>query len=276
VPIWLYQIHPLLTALILVALTLVASIIGLFLVRRFVLPRLTYHEGANDAVSGTVQAIGVFYGITVGLIAVAVWGSNSAASELVSKEASAIAGLYRDVGGYPSPLREDLRAKLFEYTEYVINQDWPAQRQGKDLDGGLRILSEFQNRQFAFEPSTGGQQALHQEALHAFNVLADARRLRVIASDSGLSDIMWAVIWVGAVISIGIAYFFKIPDLALHTILVTLIAGFLAIVIFMIVINDKPFYGRVGVSPDPYQFMLDRMKNGTLTPTPSGTPAGQN
>ena len=93
------------------------------------------------------------------------------------------------------------------------------------------------------------------------NVLTDARRLRVVAADGGLSDIMWAVIWIGAVLSIGVAYFFKIPDAKRHTILVALIAGFLAMVIFMIVINDKPFYGHVSVSPAPYQFMLDRMRS---------------
>lgn len=258
-PIWLYQVRPLFTAAILLATIEIVSIIGLFLTRRLILPRLTYHDGANDAVSGTVQAIGVFYGITVGLIAVSVWGTNSSASDLVSREASAIGGLYRDIGGYPSPLREELSVKLREYADLVINQDWPAQKRGKSLDGGMKILTDFQNLQFSFEPTTAGQGALHAEALRAFNNLADCRRVRVVAADGGLSEIMWAVIWVGAIITIGVAYFFKIPDAKLHGILVGLIAGFLAMVIFMIVINDKPFYGYVSVSPEPYQIMLDRM-----------------
>ena len=257
-PIVLYQIRPIYAALILVFFIEAISLAGLILARRFVLPRLRYDDGANDAVSGTVQAIGVFYGITVGLIAVAVWGANSAASDLVSREASAIGGLYRDVNGYPSPLKEELHEKLRAYTEYVVKQTWPAQREGKTLDGGMNLLTDFQNAQFAFEPKTAGQSELHEEALRAFNNLADCRRLRVVAAGGGLSDVMWAVIWVGAVISIGVAYFFKIPDVKLHAILVALIAGFLAMVIFMIVINDKPFFGYNGVSSEPYQFMLDK------------------
>ena len=79
------------------------ALIGLVLVRRLLIPRLHYDRDANDAVSGTVQAIGVFYGITVGLIAVGVWNTNSNASELVSKEAASIGALYRDVCGYPLP-----------------------------------------------------------------------------------------------------------------------------------------------------------------------------
>src|ERR1700749_3787446 len=106
----------------------IISLVGLLLARPFVVPRLRYHDGVNDAISGTVQAIGVFYGITVGLIAVAVWNTNSNAAELVSKEAASIGAVYRDVGGYPEPSRGKLREGLREYTVFVIEQAWPAQQ----------------------------------------------------------------------------------------------------------------------------------------------------
>jgi hypothetical protein len=258
-PIWLYEIPPRYAALIMVFFVEALSLIGLALARRFLLPRFHYSEGINDAVSGTVQAIGVFYGITVGLIAVAVWNTNATATDLVSKEASAIGGVYRDVGGFPSPLREELRSKLGEYTAFVIERDWPAQREGKILDGGTIILNDFQTKLFSYEPATPGQVELHSEALHAFNVLADCRRLRLNAVDGGLSGTMWAVIWVGAAISIGVAYLFNIQDPKMHAVLVALMGGFLAMVLFMIVINDKPFYGSASISPGSYQMLLDRM-----------------
>jgi len=109
VPTWLYEISSLRAALLLVGLAEFLSLVGLLLTRRYLIPKFHFGEGINDAISGTVQAIGVFYGITVGLIAVAVWNSNTSASNLVSGEATSIAGLYRDVNGYPSPIREELR-----------------------------------------------------------------------------------------------------------------------------------------------------------------------
>jgi hypothetical protein len=258
-PMWLYEIRPLYAALILVALIEVVSLIGLMLARRFIVPRLHYHEGVNDAVSGTVQAIGVFYGITVGLIAVGVWNTNSEASDLVSKEATAISSLYRDVSGYPQPIREELRSKLREYTVFVINEAWPAQKKGINVNTGAKIIDDFQTRLYTFEPTGTGQSALHSETLRGFNQLLDARRMRNIAVDSGLSSVMWAVIWVGAAISIAIAYFYRIEDLRLHSILIGLMSGFLAMLLFMIVINDKPFYGYVSVSSDPYKQVLERV-----------------
>ena len=57
-PIWLYEVPPLVTAIVMVVFVEALSLIGLFLARRFLLPRFHYSDGINDAVSGTVQAIG--------------------------------------------------------------------------------------------------------------------------------------------------------------------------------------------------------------------------
>ena len=260
-PTWLYDVSPPLAALIMVAFIEALSLIGLVLVRRHLIPRLHYDDGANDAVSGTVQAIGVFYGITVGLIAVGVWNTYSNASDLVSKEATSVSALYRDVGGYPSPVREELRKGLRDYMVFIIEKAWPAQRrgEGQSINEGTYILDDFQHKLHEFQPANAGQAAIHAETLRAYNTLLEYRRLRIDAVGSGLSTVMWSVIWVGAAISIGIAYFFNIPDIKLHAILVALMGGFLAMVLFMIIINDKPFYGAVSISSDPYKLILERV-----------------
>ena len=260
-PTWLYEVSPPIAALIMVGFIESAALIGLVLVRRHLIPKLHYDNDANDAVSGTVQAIGVFYGITVGLIAVGVWNTNSNASELVSKEAASIGSLYRDVTGYPSPIGEELRAKLREYTVFVIEEAWPAQQRGEGqmVNTGTLILDDFQHKLHAFQPANISQSTLHGETLRAYNTLIEYRRLRIDAVGGGLSNLMWAVIWVGAAISIGIAYFFNIPDIKLHAILVALMGGFLAMVLFMIIINDKPFYRFGSVSSAPYKLILERL-----------------
>src|SRR5690349_7508160 len=206
-PIWLYELPHLTSALIMVLFVEAIALIGLLLVRRFLIPRLHYHDGANDAVSGTVQAIGVFYGITVGLIAVGVWNTNSNASDRVSKEASSIGALYHDVSGYPEPVRAELQSKMRDYTHFVIETAWPEQKAGRGQQrmAGTEIVEEFREMLYTFQPSNPGQVALHSETLAAFNKFIESRRLRIDAIDGGLSSVMWAVIWVGAAISIFIA-----------------------------------------------------------------------
>src|SRR5678815_5197451 len=258
-PIWLYEVPPLVAAIAMILFVETLSLAGLVLARRFLLPRFHYGDGINDAISGTVQAIGVFYAITVGLIAVAVWSSNSNSADLVSKEAASIGSLYRDVSGYPEPSRSELRGKLREYTVTIIERAWPAQKVGNFQEVATKVVDEFQARLFSFEPATPGQTALHAETLRAYLSLIDARRLRIDAVGNGLSFRMWMIIWLGAALSIGVTYLFKIDDPKMHAVLVALVAGFLALVLFMIVINDKPFFGYRSLSSDPYKIILNRL-----------------
>ena len=258
-PLWAYNVSPLQLALIMVSVIEAVSLVGLFLVRRFILPHLRFHDGINDAISGAVQTIGVFYGITVGLIAVGVWNTHTNAEDVVSKEAAAIGSLYRDVSGYPQPARETLQGDLREYTVVLIEQIWPAQQEGRQLGVGTQLMDDFQSTLYSFEPTTPGQTALHGETLRAYNNLIAYRRLRIDAVEGSLSAVMWAVIWLGAALSIGVAYLYWIEDPRIHAILVALMAGFLGLVLFMIVINDRPFTGSNSIPPNSYRTILNHL-----------------
>ena len=258
-PLWAYNISPLQLALIMVATIEAVSLVGLFLTRRFILPHLRFHDGINDAISGAVQTVGVFYGITVGLIAVGVWNTHSNAEDVVSKEAAAIGALYRDVTGYPQPVREKLQGDLKLYTQALIDQIWPAQKEGRLLDVGTQLMDDFQAALYSYEPATPGQTALHSETLRGFNNLIAYRRQRIDAVAGSLSGVMWAVIWVGAAISIGVGYLYQIEDSRIHAMLVVLMAGFLGLVLFMIVINDRPFTGRNSIPPESYRMILHHL-----------------
>jgi hypothetical protein len=184
------------------------ALAGLVLVRRHLLPHLQFHDGVNDAVSGTVQAIAVFYRIIVGLIAAGVWNTYSNAGDLMSQEAVTIGSLYQDVSSLPEPARTTLRTELHDYTVAILAQDWPAQHREQTSNAGTLILDQFQATLMSFEPTSAGEQARYTETLSAFNHFVEQRRLRIDAVQGSLSPIMWSVIWIGAAISIGVGYFF--------------------------------------------------------------------
>lgn len=254
-----YKIPGIYLVIVIVLAVEMISLMGLFITRRFILPRLGLKDGVNEAVSGTVQAIGVFYGITVGLIAVGVWNTHTAASDMVSGEAAAIGALWRDSSGFPSPVRERLQSQLRDYTHVVIEQVWPEQTKGKIIDNGTLVLMEYQNELFSYKPADLGDASLKTETLRDFSALTNARRLRIDAVSDNLSGEMWWVIWLGAALSIGTAYLYRIEDWKVHALLIALMAGFVALVIFMISINDRPFFGQHAISPAPYQLVLERL-----------------
>ena len=240
------------------------AVIGLLLVRRFVLPRLKIHVDDSQFSGSLVQCVMVFYGLAVALIAVSVSQTYSDTSKLVSGEATALASLYRDVSCYPQPIRLQLQAELRAYVHNVIDEAWPLQRQGKIPSGGVALIDTFQNTIASFEPTTEGQKILHAEALRAYNNMIQARRLRLDAVGTGLPGVMWAVVLVGAVIGLVATFFFRVEDARLHGILVTLLAAFMGLIIFMILALDQPFRGDLGIGPQSYQLVYDHL----MTPNP--------
>ncbi len=235
------------------------GVTGLLFVRRRVLPRLRIHVEDSEFSGAMVQSVMVFYGLAVALIAVTVFQTYSDVSKIVSGEATSLAALYRDVSGYPEPIRPVLQEELRSYADYVIHEAWPTQQRGEVPRRGVEFMNRFQTTLIAFEPATEGQKLLHAETLRAYNTMIVARRLRLDAVGTGLPVVMWAVILAGALISLSASFFFKVEDARLHGILVTLLATFMGLVIFMILSLDRPFRGDLAVRPDPYQLVYDQL-----------------
>ena len=254
--------YPLVTgAAIIVALCLFA-VVGLLLVRRRVLPRLRVDKGESEFTGAMLQSVMVFYGLAVALIAVTVFETYSDTTRIVTGEATALNNLYRDVTSYPDPIRTELQRGLRDYTEQVINQAWPLQRQGQIPTAGIEHMTRFQVLLTKFEPVTEGQKLLHAETLRAYNQLIHARRLRLDAVAAGLPTVMWAVILIGAFIGLSASFFFKVADARLHLIEVQLLAVFIGLIILMILTLDRPFRGNLGIRSDTYQLVYDQlMKN---------------
>ena len=236
------------------------SVIGLLVVRRRLLPRLRVQVEDSEFSGTMVQSVMVFYGLAVALIAVGVSESYSDVATIVSREASELGALYRDASSYPEPTGPALQKELRDYAQYVIHTAWPAQRRGQVALGGAQMLDRFQSTLTRFEPATEGQKLLHGEALRAYNEMVEARSLRLDAVvNTGLPGVLWLVVLAGAVISLTATFFFKVEDVRLHAILVTLLAVFMGLVIFMTFAFDRPFRGDLGLTPEPYQLVYDKV-----------------
>jgi hypothetical protein len=235
------------------------SLTGLSIVRARVLPRLQVTHADSHFVGTMVHSVMVFYGLVLALIAVNVFETYSECSKIVSTEATYIAMLYRDVSSYPEPARTELQASLRDYMEQLIGEAWPLQRAGKIPSGGVEKMDNVQSRLAAFEPTTEGEKALHAETWRAYNNVIGARRARLDEVTTGLPMVMWLVVIFGAAISLSASFFFHVEDARLHRILITLLATFIASVIFVMVALDHPFRGDLGISAESYQLIHDQL-----------------
>jgi hypothetical protein len=233
------------------------GLVGVWLVRRYVTPRL--HLRYEDAYLGAavLQSSMLLYGLVAALTAVGVWQRYSEASGVVSSEATAITSLWRDLGGYPEAQRDATRDILRGYTLQVINEAWPIQRQGRIPTEGVDWMDRLQAGLYSFEPATEAQEIIHAETLRAFNQLVQFRRQRLDTVQSGLPPVMWRVLLPGAMACVFVSFFFHVGNIRYHALLVTVLAGSLAMALFLIIALDRPLRGPTGIGADSYQLIYD-------------------
>ena len=244
---------------IIIGALIVYGVIGVLLVRRYILPKLRIQDsdsGFSSAIQGSVM---VFYGLAAALIVVNVWQNYSDVAKSLSQEATAAATVYRELGNYPDPIRSELQQQLRDYVRDIIEHAWPAQQHGKIPGPGAGLINTFEAKLVSFEPTTEGQKILHAETLRAHAQLIQARRLRLDGIHTQLPSVLWVIIIAGALISLSSAFFFRVEDLRLQGIQVALLATFMGMIIIIIFAFDRPFRGELGLRPDSYQLVYDQL-----------------
>ncbi len=252
---WVYDLPNWVFGLLCISAFLLFGVAGLYSTRKWVRAIHEKDHSHNDIVGYYLAAVTVFYGITLGLVAVGTWNTYSAVEAKVDIEAQVVASLFRDVNGYPEPTRSALREDLKAYTRQVIDVSWPEQRRGIVPTGSGVMIDSFADHIVAFEPKTAGQQILHAESFKQFNNLVEARRSRLDSVTASIPTALWMLVILGALISITVTLFFDTPSFNMHLWMTILMSGLLGLLIFLVGTLDNPFRGKVSVGPQA----LDRV-----------------
>jgi hypothetical protein len=232
--------------------------VGCVLLRPFLRVFVRARHGTNEIVGHVLSCFCVFYGLLLGLLAVAAYQNFSQVEFAVSQEASSLVALYRDVESFPEPHAENLRWLLQDYCRYVIKYAWPEQQAGRVPEGGVPRERAFHERLVAFEPKTPREQVMFAETLRQYNVFMERRHTRLHSVTTGLPPVMWYVVLVGAVINLTMVWLFDMRFIT-QLFLGGLLAFFLGAMIFLIAVMDNPFRGEVSVSPAPFEKALEMM-----------------
>lgn len=256
---WIYELNTVALFFLIMAVFLIVAIAGLLLVRPYVNRNTDNVDANNNLVSFYLSGIGVFLGITIGLVAVGTWENMSDVEDKVSLEAAGLAALYRNVKNYPAPLNEELKEGLRVYTTYTIEVAWPLQRKGIIPTKGTEIVTVFQDKLYAFSPANPKEEILHREALEQFNRVIELRRLRLDSVTQGLPAVLWWVLILGAFLNIVLCWFFYVEDLRLHILLSGIMAIVLGSLIFLIAVMDYPFRGQIAVEPDSFILIYENL-----------------
>lgn len=253
---WIYNIQNWQFYLFTVSCFISFSLLGSLFFKTYFEKILNTTQENNRIISVFLSISGVFYGITLGLIAVGTFDSFKKAEDIVMSESSSLAALYRDVSILEQPKKQELLNSLKYYTKFTIQTDWPLQRNGIVSTESVNIINTFQEQFSRYTPSSPKDAIIYREVFDQYNVFIEARRNRLSILHNNLPGTVWFLIFIGAIINIILLWLLHNKNWRLDITLNILNGLLLGSVIFLIASMDNPLRGEFSVGTESFQAIL--------------------
>jgi hypothetical protein len=208
-------------------------------------------------VAGTIATVvSAIFAVLLAFVVVVVWQQWDDAQSKVQQEANALSNLFEEAGVFPEPRRSELRAQIREYVREVLSDEWPALVDGRDSPLAQKALNRLRQTYRELQVSTTEDSLIYADSIQQINAVNDLRRLRILASRDSIPLILWAVLIVGAALTLGLTYYFSAGTTTVQATLTTAVAVLIAVSIFLLLAMDNPYSGQVAVSTDALTELL--------------------
>jgi hypothetical protein len=252
---WLHDVNVVAMSVVVFAVTFIICA-AIFLVMRVI--GGGERERAVKGVSpGMLPPMALVFGLLVGFLTAQVWSDADRAQLAVNEEASALRAtdlLAETFAGAPAA---KLRGYVRQQIENEVTQEWPAMEQQRaSLTAAPAPLADALHFTLALNPQTAGQTLAQREIVASLQTALDARRQRIIVSESRVNWAKWTGVIVLAIITLVAIACVHWESRVTAAIAMGIFAAAVAVSIILIVAQDRPFSGQLGVSPDALEQVL--------------------
>lgn len=203
---------------------------------------------------GLLAPMGLLFGLLVGFLVAQVWNDSTRAQLAVDREASALRSVDLLADAFPGAPDAQMHALVRRHIEVAVNEEWPQMAKG---DATLAVvpaaLDDALQLALGLTPRTEGQKTAQREMVASLQDALDARRQRIIVSESSVTWVKWSgVILVAALTLLAIALIHSENRLT-AAIALWLFASAVSCALVLIASQDRPFNGEFRVRPDVLQ-----------------------
>jgi len=239
-------------------LSILVALVGLYVVRRAVgVDKLKHHHEVAGFIIGIV---GTIYAVLLAFMVVVQWGKYQDASTLVTTEANVLGDISRMAEGLSPEQRLQVLTDLRDYSQLVVDDEWPALANGNSSDKVTDVLNKlWKSYVVEQKPQTPGDGAIYAESLRRLNELSDTRRLRINASRDLVPIMLWTLLIGGGVTTVAFTFFFGVNDVRAQFLMVAALTGEIAFILLLLIALDNPFKGTLSISADPIHEQADHI-----------------
>jgi hypothetical protein len=248
---FLYNIPLIALFFIIQALSLLVGLAGVWVVRRY---KWMLNPEDNGTAALAHAFVGVLYAVALGLMVVGVQSGYSEVEAVVMSEAYGAEDLYIDSGALTAQGGGEIRELIANYVDAVVDKEWPALSIGNAMDEETEsIIQQIAHRVATYEPNSDRDLVVYAEVLSGVNQLRDYRRVRLHLGGDGVGVVTWMVVITGALITVGMAWFYNTQGARAHYGLIGCMSAMFGLMIFLIVAMDHPLWGQFSVNSLPFK-----------------------
>ena len=240
-------------------IVVVGGFVALTLIIGYVTSKLAPSEvriAHNDLAGFILAVIGVVYAVLLAFVAIGVWERFQEAEVHSYEEAGMLTVVYRDAESFGQPAH-GLRDALRRYTTAVIEDEWPKMRSGEQSQEADLLLERIDADIRALPVTSPRLQNIHAQMLSAIDVALTDRDTRLSAGSTGINALMWGVLIIGAVLTVGFTYLFGFRHTIMQQLMIGSLGCLIGLVLFLAVALDYPYRGGIAVQPEAFHTALE-------------------
>src|ERR687894_201189 len=170
-------------------------------------------------------ATAVYGVLTVGAVVLAAVAGLAAVQRLVPAtlrhETSELAEVFWLAHRIPDPEGPQLQELARSYATVVAEEEWELMDRGEGSSPeAWAIMDEMRLLAQNLEVDSRTDQVLFERGLELVDGLADARRARMVEAEEGIPAVLWAVLVLGGIITVGFTYLFGLESTWSHRLMV--------------------------------------------------------
>lgn len=242
-----------------VFISVVISVVGLLIVRKF-FPKPVIEGDEVEAAVALFGTIGTVYAVILAFLVVMVWQRYENEQERTVLEACQLANLYNDMRGFPAEEERKIQGIVRQYTRILIDDAWPLMSEGRESKKAWKTFNTLYSEIIHYSPSDYRQIIIYDRLMNHLNELNTYRRLRLLsAQEKGVPDVLWAVMLGSGLITMLFSYFFRIGTIRVQVVMTALTGGMFGVVLFLILLFNHPYRSSIQVSPAPFVNLLEEV-----------------
>jgi hypothetical protein len=214
----------------------------------------------NEAAGQVFTLVGGLQAVLLAFVLISLFDGTAAAEDSSYREAdSLVAAVWaaKELSG-----GEAVTTEARAYAREVIEGEWPKMSEGAPVDDTGWSTLERLRAEVAAAPATDewtiGQK---NEASDRLWTVYQQRQERLnTATSGGVNSVVWFALVAGAIMAVALPLLFGGPKPATHILIVSILAGTMAMLLFATQQLQNPYGGGAQVSPAAFESALERLR----------------